>query len=143
HSLYRARRQADALAAYQAFRRRFAEELGLEPSSELRALERRILEQDAALAAAIASPSVAPPRRIRRGRIAAIGVALVAVAASAIAGVELGTGGSSASSARGSNTGVFEISGNSSVAGGASLAAAPAAMAPYAHSIWLAEPDAG
>src|SRR6266852_3958136 len=43
-SLYRAGRQADALAAYQAFRLRFAEELGLEPSSALRALERRMLE---------------------------------------------------------------------------------------------------
>jgi peptide/nickel transport system substrate-binding protein len=142
-SLYRAGRQADALAAYQALRRRFAQELGLEPSSELRALERRILEQDPVLGAAIASPPVAPPRRIRRGRVAAIGVALAAVAASAVAGVELGTGGSGASTARESTTGVFAISGKSSVAAGASLASAPVAMAPYAQSIWLAEPDAG
>src|SRR5262245_6337785 len=55
-SLYRAGRQADALAAYQAFRLRFAEELGLEPSAELRALERRVLEQDPSLAGSIASP---------------------------------------------------------------------------------------
>jgi DNA-binding SARP family transcriptional activator len=54
-SLYRGGRQAHALAAYQAFRRRFAEELGLKPSPQLRALERQILEQDPALGAAIAS----------------------------------------------------------------------------------------
>jgi YVTN family beta-propeller protein len=141
-ALYRAGRRADALAAYQACRRRFAQELGLEPSSELRALERQILEQDAALGAAIPSPSAAPARRVRRGRIAAIGVALVAVAASAIAGVELGTGGSSASALGRSRTGVVEIRSNAPVAG-ASLNDAPAAMAADAHSIWLAEPDAG
>src|SRR5713101_1228683 len=75
-SLYRAGRQADALSAYQTFRRRFAEDLGLEPSSELRALERRILEQDAVLGAL--------PRREERPRlrILAAGVALAAVAAS-------------------------------------------------------------
>src|SRR5262249_37248625 len=54
-SLYRAGRPADALAAYQSFRRRFAEEVGLEPSPELRALERRILEQDATLKPAAAT----------------------------------------------------------------------------------------
>src|SRR6266516_2007779 len=48
-SLHRAGRPADALAAYQAFRRRFAEEVGLDPSAELRTLERRILEQDPTL----------------------------------------------------------------------------------------------
>jgi predicted ATPase/DNA-binding SARP family transcriptional activator len=44
--LYRAGRQADALAAYQATRRRLADELGLEPSPELRRLELAILRQD-------------------------------------------------------------------------------------------------
>lgn len=95
-SLYRAGRQADALAAYQAFRRRFAEELGLEPSAELRTLERRILEQDPTLGLAAAAPTVASPRRITPARMLAGAVVLAAVAASSIAGVELGTGGSSA-----------------------------------------------
>jgi DNA-binding SARP family transcriptional activator len=94
-SLYRAGRPAEALAAYQAFRRRFAEELGLEPSPELRALERRILEQDATLGPA-AAPTVASPRRRTRARILAGAVVLTAVVATSIAGVELGTGGSSA-----------------------------------------------
>lgn len=45
-ALYRSGRQADALASYQASRRAFAEELGLEPSRELQALEQAILTQD-------------------------------------------------------------------------------------------------
>ncbi|MFI1913353.1 BTAD domain-containing putative transcriptional regulator [Nocardia sp. NPDC020380] len=42
-ALFRAGRQADALAAYQEVRQLFADELGVEPSEELRALQRQIL----------------------------------------------------------------------------------------------------
>jgi DNA-binding SARP family transcriptional activator len=48
-ALFRSGRQADALAAYREGRARLAE-LGLEPGSELRNLERAILRQDPALA---------------------------------------------------------------------------------------------
>jgi predicted ATPase/DNA-binding SARP family transcriptional activator len=48
-ALYRAGRQADALEAYREARRMLRGELGLEPSEELRSLERRILEHDPAL----------------------------------------------------------------------------------------------
>jgi DNA-binding SARP family transcriptional activator len=48
-ALYRAGRQADALRAYQELRRHLGEELGIEPSAELRALEGAILRQDAGL----------------------------------------------------------------------------------------------
>ena len=48
-ALYRAGRQADALAAFQAMRTRLAEELGLEPSASLQELERRILVRDPSL----------------------------------------------------------------------------------------------
>jgi DNA-binding SARP family transcriptional activator/pimeloyl-ACP methyl ester carboxylesterase len=48
-ALYRSGRHAEALASYQAFRRRLADELGMEPSASLRDLERLMLQQDPAL----------------------------------------------------------------------------------------------
>ena len=48
-ALYRSSRQADALYAYRAARRELVENLGLEPSEELRQLEKAILRQDPAL----------------------------------------------------------------------------------------------
>ncbi|MGH9010783.1 MAG: BTAD domain-containing putative transcriptional regulator, partial [Acidimicrobiia bacterium] len=51
-ALYRLGRQADALAAFQALRSCLAEELGLEPTPALVALERQILLQD---------PELVPP----------------------------------------------------------------------------------
>ena len=50
-ALYRAGRQADALEAYQDARRVLMDELGLDPSEELRALQQAILQQDASLGA--------------------------------------------------------------------------------------------
>jgi predicted ATPase/DNA-binding SARP family transcriptional activator len=48
-ALYRSRRQADALDAYRAARETLLEELGLEPSIELRELQAAILRQEPAL----------------------------------------------------------------------------------------------
>ncbi len=53
-ALYRCGRQSDALDLYSSIRARLHDELGLEPAPELRELQRRILQQDAAL--------VVPPR---------------------------------------------------------------------------------
>lgn len=46
HALYRSGRQADALQAYQKARTHLADELGIEPSAELRDLETAVLRQD-------------------------------------------------------------------------------------------------
>lgn len=48
-ALYRAGRHADALASFRSLRDRLDDELGLEPGSALRQLERRILRHDATL----------------------------------------------------------------------------------------------
>ena len=48
-ALYRSGRHAEALASYQAFRRTLSEELGMEPSTSLRELERKMLQQDPSL----------------------------------------------------------------------------------------------
>ena len=48
-ALYRSARQAEALEAYRAARHELSEELGLEPSEELKRLQQAILTQDPAL----------------------------------------------------------------------------------------------
>ncbi|WP_017581509.1 AfsR/SARP family transcriptional regulator [Nocardiopsis valliformis] len=59
-ALYRSGRQADALEAYRAGRDLLIDELGLEPGTELRELEQRILAADESL-------RVAPPAVAGRG----------------------------------------------------------------------------
>ena len=56
-ALYGSGRQAEALERYSAGRRALADELGIEPGSALRELERRILNQDPTLMPAPGAPS--------------------------------------------------------------------------------------
>jgi predicted ATPase/DNA-binding SARP family transcriptional activator len=55
-ALYRSGRQAESLAQYQATRRMLADELGLEPSPQLKELERMILAHDPGLNAPALPP---------------------------------------------------------------------------------------
>ena len=90
-ALYRAGRQAEALAAYERFRRTLDDELGIEPTAALKAMHVAILTQDQALA---------PARAVRRrGRVPAgpgfVGRASeLAALGAALDAAEAGRGGS-------------------------------------------------
>jgi DNA-binding SARP family transcriptional activator/tetratricopeptide (TPR) repeat protein len=83
-ALYRSRRQAEALDAYQAARRTLVDDLGIEPSPDLQELERRILRQDASLEAParLTADEPAPRRRAagtfvaRKWELATLGAGL-------------------------------------------------------------------
>jgi DNA-binding SARP family transcriptional activator len=77
-ALYRAGRQSESLAAYSDARRTFVEELGLEPSPELRSLERAVLEQKPSLGVAPLTARVPAAPSVRK-TVTVVHVALGAV----------------------------------------------------------------
>ena len=90
-ALYRGGRQAEALETYRETRRVLVEELGIEPSPELRELERAILRQDPALVVTppLSEPTGPEPETARwrwpRSPLAAAAVLLLLVAGAALA----------------------------------------------------------
>ena len=59
-ALYRDGRQAEALGAYERFRRTLDDQVGIEPSPALKQLQRQILNQDPSLEPPAQAPSVRP-----------------------------------------------------------------------------------
>lgn len=144
-ALYRAGRQAEALAAYQAGRRRFAGELGLEPGPELRELQRKILDHD---------PSLAPPRRTgvpmrrapraprKRATTTAI-VTVTAVTASVLIGLAIGRAGHKASGRPSSGSRLVALNSLGSAGVNVALQDAPTAAVSADGSLWVASPGTG
>ena len=145
-ALYRAGRQADALAAYRNARSVLVDELGIEPSEELHALEGAILRHDPSLAApargragdggAVAAPEPLPLRG--RKRPAAIATLVLAAAlAVAIFAIARSSGGSSV---RVAPNGVGIIKDGKVVAAG-TIGASPSDIAAAAGSLWVTSTD--
>ncbi|HEX6714464.1 MAG TPA: ABC transporter substrate-binding protein [Thermoleophilaceae bacterium] len=142
-ALYRAGRQAEALAAFQGGRRRLAEELGLEPSDALQRLQGAILTHDPGLSL---PPKRQTPRRRERRSISrrAAAAAAATVAAVGLAVVVVGAGGDGrARSASGESRAIALSADRAAHARDVTLPSPPAAMAAGYGSLWLAIPGRG
>jgi peptide/nickel transport system substrate-binding protein len=143
-ALYRAGRQAAALDAYRAARRRLAEELGLEPGPQLQQLERQILDHDAKLNAPAEGARLREVRRWRlpRRRVALALFASVAAAAAVLAGVLVGTGGSAARrETTATNQLVLLRARDGRIATSIAQTSTPAALASGGRSLWVSDPN--
>jgi hypothetical protein len=89
-ALYRCGRQADALEAYRRARSTLVAELGIEPGSPLREMQRAILDQDPALMPArdAVSPLAPDPRRIMAAAFAAAALERLVALGEPLAGGE-------------------------------------------------------
>jgi len=142
-ALYRAGRQADALAVYRDTRAALVDGLAIEPSAELQGLERAILRQDSSLspAATGAAPSVeaasAVERRAGRRRwpVAAAAVVAATIAVAVLAATKSGDG-----EVRVPPNGIGVIDDGKIVAAGA-LGRSPSDVAVGAGSLWVTSGD--
>ena len=142
-ALYRAGRQSDALSACAKARRRFGEELGLEPSPQLRQLERRILRHDPALAAEAATSRTGRPKPQRRRLVLVVASALALGAAAAAAIVVLARGDGRPDEPAASRTSSLLSLGMRSraIAVADELPGLPAAIAASRTAVWIADPS--
>ncbi|MGH3136905.1 MAG: BTAD domain-containing putative transcriptional regulator [Gaiellaceae bacterium] len=143
-ALYRSGRQSEALDAYRNARQVLAEELGLEPSAELKVLERQILGHDPALDLPPSPEGArASDRTSRRGRailVAAV-VALLLAAGIGVAMLELtGSSPPEAVVAPPSSVAVIDPSTNRVVAA-IPVGDRPTQIAAHGDAIWVLHPD--
>jgi YVTN family beta-propeller protein len=139
-ALYRAGRQADALAVYRDTRTVLVDELGLEPSAELQAIEGAILRHDPLLSLpipALTATENTPARRQRAKRAAVVIVSIVA-----IVGIVLAVTRSQANQAvQVSANGLGVIEHGKVVAAG-TVGTSPGDVAVGGGSVWVTNTDA-
>jgi YVTN family beta-propeller protein len=141
-ALYASGRQADALAAYRDARSTLVDELGLEPSPDLQALERAILRHDPDLTPGIASTDgTSGLRSGRRSRRRMLALAALATGAGVVAlAVVLATGAEGDSREQVAADGVVVIDGARPVATGRSGASMNEVASDDA-GIWITSSD--
>ena len=85
-------RQAEALAVYRRLRTRLVDDLGMEPSPELRELERSILAQDRVTIPRQPQTTVDPPERPHRKAVLILAAAAITACAVAVAAAAFSNG---------------------------------------------------
>lgn len=153
-ALYRCGRQAEALGAYQEFRRALSEELGLEPGQGLRQLELEILNRDPTLELQGSNASPGPagvsdtapasaPRtsKRRRVRLAVGGVALLLAAL--VGGIVASSGGGAATARQIPGDAVGAIGASGGIRAVVPLGTSPSALAAGYGGVWVANDNAG
>ena len=141
-ALYRSGRQADALQAYRDARRTLADEQGLEPGSELRDLQRKILAHDPGLD--VPTPSAAPHGPVRRSgaRVLLLAAALAAglMAGAAIVASRIGNEPAGPASVPPNSVALIDSDTNTVVAS-VPVAERPTRIAAHGDSLWILHPD--
>jgi DNA-binding SARP family transcriptional activator len=151
-AFYRSARQAEALESYQAFRRRLAEELGLEPGPAVQQLERAILAHDRALGGseAVTAYGGHEPRVEtaiagwwrRRRLVVALAGSVVAVMVAAAAILPMRGPRRQRAVIAGNSVGAITLQGDRAGAA-VPLGTSPSALAAGGGALWVAKYSAG
>jgi DNA-binding SARP family transcriptional activator/streptogramin lyase len=141
-ALYQAGRQTDALDVYATARDTLREEFGLEPTRELRDVQRRILVQDPELdaAAPVTEPAAPVPRRRLLGVSFAATVLVAAVAGAWLLAGSDQRAASSPPVLRGNSVVAIDPT-TASILGEVRIGGRPSGIAVGARSVWVGNRD--